>query len=157
MTSRLSHDSPSAVSEPFPSWKKEHNAVQFCQKTVICQIYIILSSLKLQPKTIITYLQKCLLVEVYFHTLMASHDSIIFSPATLTFMCLSPVPQRVVQVSATTMDGALWKPAAGTASASQDGEGPGVMSPWKHFALMERTMKEVYLSIYFEVEQQIGC
>ncbi|TMS23951.1 hypothetical protein E3U43_009257 [Larimichthys crocea] len=33
---------------------------------------------------------------------------------------------RVVQVSATTMADALWKPAAGTASANQDGEGLGV-------------------------------
>lgn len=37
-----------------------------------------------------------------------------------------PCAQRVVQVCATTTEDALWKPADGTASASQAGEGPGV-------------------------------
>lgn len=56
-----------------------------------------------------------------------------------------PCAQRAAQVSATTMDDALWKPADGTAFASRDGEGQGVTLPWKPFAPMARTTKEVYL------------
>lgn len=57
-----------------------------------------------------------------------------------------PCAQRVVQVCATTTEDALWKPADGTASASQAGEGPGVTSPWKRCVQTARTMKEVCLS-----------
>ena len=43
------------------------------------------------------------------------------------------------------MEDALWKQVDGTVSASQAGEGQGVMLPWKCCVLMARTMKEVYL------------
>lgn len=67
-----------------------------------------------------------------------SRSSTVSNPA----LCVLFV-QRAVQVSATTTGGALWKPAGGTASASQDGEGLAVTFPWKLFVPTARTMKEV--------------
>jgi len=75
--------------------------------------------------------------------------------ATFVNSVFVPCAQRDVQVSVTTMEGALWKPMDGTASVSQDGEGLGVMLPWKHFALMARTMKEVYLCVLLGIKQEL--
>lgn len=84
-----------------------------------------------------------------FSTLMASPDPVPLSNfSNREFVSCA---QRVVQVSATTTDGALWRPAAGTASANQDGEGRDVTWPWKPSVPTARTTKEVYLCsfIYF--------
>ena len=76
--------------------------------------------------------------------MFAFHIPVPFSHRSTFSNCVFvPYAQRVVQVSATTMDDALWKPVDGTASASQGGEGLGAMLLWKHFVQMERTMKEV--------------
>lgn len=96
----------------------------------------------------ITYLQKCKLVETYFTPCRPAVNPIALFYIALTFFlnCVFvPCAQRVALDSATTTDDALWRPAAGTASASQDGEGPGVTWPWKLSAPMARTMKEVRL------------
>lgn len=54
------------------------------------------------------------------------------------------------------MDGALWKPVAGTASANPAGGGPVVMWQWKRSVPMARTMKEVCLCLYTGILQIDG-
>lgn len=72
-----------------------------------------------------------------------------FIPTAVTLLTvLVPCAQRVVQVSAITMDDAPWRPADGTASASRDGEGRGATLPWKHYVPTARTTKEVCLCRY---------
>ncbi len=123
----LSHDGLSAVSEAFPSCKGNTEYIAFlawkwCEKLLITLIF----------QSSITKLSSPTFKNVYWLKPISHPDGQPWphpsrSPCSNFYNCFFvPCTQRVVQVSATTMDDALWNPAAGTASANQDGEGLGV-------------------------------